>query len=138
MLRFSFYVSKNMRKVLFLFLLILTVFSGCSPAEESKSRKVPADILQPEDFAEIVADIQIVESILRDQKRFGQYDDAKAVDLMDEIFDKHGISREKYVESQQFYENNLDLYEQVYEKVITLLTQRQTELTNPAKPDSIR
>lgn len=123
---------------LFVILVILTVFSGCSPAEDGKSRKVPADLLQPDEFAEIVADIQIVEAILRDQKRFGQYDDTKAVDLMDEIFEKRGTTREKFFESQRFYEKNLDLYEQVYEKVITLLTQRQTELLNPAQPDSIQ
>ena len=111
---------------------------GCGPAEEGESRKVPSDLIQPDEFAEITADIQIVESILRDQKRFGQYDDAKAVRLMDEIFEKHETSREKYVESQQFYEKNLDLYEKVYEKVITLLTQRQTELANPVQPDSLQ
>lgn len=112
-----------------IFFLLTAMVTACSPNEQGNRRKVPDKILQPKDMVAIIADIQIAEAVLREQRQTGQYQDHYAVDLMNSVFEKHAVSREKFRESLSFYEKNLEIYEQIYEDVITLLIQKQTELS---------
>lgn len=123
--------NNKMRIKAIIFFILSTVVISCSPNEEGKLRKVPDKILQPKAMVAIIADIQIAEAVLREHRQTGQYQDQHAVDLMNSVFEKHAVTREKFNESLRFYENNLEIYEQIYEDVITLLTQKQTELSVP-------
>ena len=114
---------------------MLTMLFACAPSSEDHSRKIPSNIIQPDAMAAIIVDIQIAEAVLRENKRTGAHSDDQTVNYLTEVFEKHDITREQFNESKRFYEKNIDLYEKVYEKVITQLTQRQTELTNPVKKE---
>lgn len=116
-------------------LILLFMFIACAPSGEEQSRKIPSDIIQPDAMAAIIVDIQIAEAILRENKRIGTHTDDQTVNYLTEVFEKQNITREQFNESTRFYEKNIDLYEKVYEKVITQLTQRQTELSNPVKKE---
>lgn len=123
--------NHEMRIKAVIFFLLAAIITACSTDEEGRQRKIPDNILQPGAMVAIIADIQIAEAVLRERRQTGQYQDQHALDLMNSVFEKHGVSREKYRESLRFYENNLEIYEQIYEDVITLLTQKQTELSVP-------
>jgi hypothetical protein len=79
----------------------------------------------------VIADIQIAEGLLREKRNTGQSTDLPTVEYMTGILENHNITLDKYQESISFYEKNLELYEQVYDQVIILLTQKKTELTVP-------
>lgn len=112
--------------------LLLVLSSACDQSQElRKVRKVPPDILQIEQMAQVIADIQIVEALLREQQRTGQYSNEKAVALMNEIFHRHQISREKFRESLEFYEKNLELYDKVFQKVIEILSVKESTIVSP-------
>lgn len=113
--------------------ILLLIFSliSCSPSEEKQTSKIPARIIQIDAMAAIIADIQIAEAVLREHSKIGQQTDDQTVNYLTEIFEKHKVTKEQFAESKSFYEKNIYLYDQVFEKVITLLTQRQTELKNP-------
>jgi hypothetical protein len=113
-----------------IFFLIL-LMASCSPAGENQSQKVPSDLIQPDAMTAVIVDIQIAEAILQEQRRTGQLTDDHAVNYLTEVFEKHNTTKEKFTESVRFYEKNLELYQKIYEDVLTQLTQRQTELKNP-------
>jgi len=119
-------------KFIFLFVLVM-MLAACSPSESKSEKIVPVETLSPDKMARVIADIQIAEALLREQRQSGQSTDKPAVDYMSGIFEKHDITLEKYRQSQKYYEKNLELYEQVYAEVITLLMQKQTELSDPEK-----
>jgi len=113
-----------------IFFLIL-ILAACSPSGDNKSQKVPAKLIQPDAMTSIIVDIQIAEALLQEQRRTGQLTDGHSVNYLTEVFEKHKITKEKFTESVRFYEKNLELYQQIYESVVTQMTQRQTELKNP-------
>jgi parvulin-like peptidyl-prolyl isomerase len=122
-----------MREKPILFFVLMMIFAACSPSESKSEKSTPKQILSTDKMAHVIADIQIAEALLREKRQTGQPTDGPAVDYMNEIFEKHNTTLEKYRQSLKYYENNLEQYEQVYAKVITLLMQKQTQLTNPEK-----
>jgi hypothetical protein len=122
-----------MREKLIFLLVMVMMFAACSPSESEREKITQGEILSPDKMARVIADIQIAEALLREQRQTGQATDKPAVDYMGAIFEKHDITLEKYRQSQKYYEKNLELYEQVYAEVITLLMQKQTQLDDPEK-----
>jgi hypothetical protein len=112
---------------------IILLMAACSPSGENQSQKVPSKFIQPDAMTSIIVDIQIAEAYLQELRRTGQHTDAKTVNYLNEVFIKHKVTKEKFTESVRFYEKNLELYQQIYENVVTQMTRRQTELKNPAE-----
>jgi len=112
-------------------LLLLPLFFSCSPKQELSDKKVPENIIQPDSMVAILVDIQLAEAVLRDLKRVGQYEDNKATTSFEKVFIKHNTTKEEYEESIAYYEQNLEIYEKIYESVITRLSQIQTETIIP-------
>lgn len=107
------------------------LITACGPSGERKAESVPDHLLSVDKMAALISDIQITEAVLQQQKASGLNEQEQSKDYFREIFSKHGVSYELYSESKQFYEANPKLYEEVFEKVITLMTRQQTELSNP-------
>lgn len=108
-------------------LILLAIIAICSC---SKKNEIPKGILGKEKMAMILVDIYESEAkvtAMRVSK------DSAAVlfrhyELM--IFDKHGITEEKYFESYKFYLDNPDILESTYDIVIDSLGVRERLLTN--------
>ena len=118
------------RYFLALFFPLLILFS-CTPKQGLSDKKVPDNIIQPDTLVEIIVDMQLAEGILREMKQIGKYEQNAAVTSFDRVFLKHNINKKEYEESIAYYEQNLDIYEKIYEKVITRLSQIQAEVNNP-------
>jgi predicted RNase H-like nuclease (RuvC/YqgF family) len=112
---------------------VLSLFS-CTPQENLSDEKVPGTIIQPDSMVSIIVDMQLVESVLRENKRVGKYEDSIAIVSFEKVFIKHNTSKEKYEESIAFYKQNLNTYKKIYESVITRLSQIQSEV-NTSKVD---
>lgn len=115
----------------FFSIVIIMLIAACGPSGERKAESVPDHLLSVDKMAALISDIQITEAVLQQQKASGLNEQEQSKDYFREIFSKHGVSYELYSESKQFYEANPKLYEEVFEKAITLMTRQQTELTNP-------
>jgi hypothetical protein len=106
------------------FLLLLLV--SCSPGKEPTENTVPAEIIQPDSMVNILTEIHIAEAILREVKADSKHKEKKAEVYFAEIFEKHKVTRDQYEKSIEFYQQRLDIYKDIYEEVITLLSQKQS------------
>jgi len=121
-------INFNRISLPFFFFLIL-ILSSCAPKEDLSTKKIPSGIIQPDTLAAMLADLQITEAALRQLKRDGQVSDSISGLAFEKVFLKHKSSREMLEKSITYYEQNLEIYEEIYGEVITRLTRIQTELS---------
>ncbi len=113
----------------------LTLFFGCSPKKEVSELDIPAHIIPPDSMTMIIADLQYTEAILREHKRIGQDNEVRSAKYMKELFEKFQVSPTRYKQSIAFYEQNQDAYYQIYTDVVSLLSQKETELKEIEKAE---
>lgn len=124
-----------MLKTLLASIFTLLLIFSCAPEQELSDEKIPETIIQPDSMVSIIVDMQLAESVLREYRRIGKYEDSLAIVTFEKVFIRHNINKEKYEESITFYKQNLNTYEKIYEKVITRLSQIQSEVTPPEVDD---
>lgn len=112
-----------------IFSFLVIFFLSCSPGKEKTDNSVPDEIIQPDSMVSILTEVHIAEAILREMKTDTKHKQKTAQAFYSEIFAKHGITRKQYEKSIQFYQQQPETYQDIYEEVITLLSQKQTENT---------
>jgi 4-hydroxyphenylpyruvate dioxygenase-like putative hemolysin len=122
------------RNFVFLTVFVLLFFS-CAPEQDLSDKEVPATIIQPDSMVSVLVDMQLAESVLREMRMTGKYNDSLAKVTFEKVFIRHNTNKEKFDESIDFYKQNLNTYEKIYENVITRLSQIQTEVTTPEIDD---
>ncbi|MCK9271747.1 MAG: DUF4296 domain-containing protein [Bacteroidales bacterium] len=115
--------------LLVMFITITALATGCSPADEKKSVRVPDHIISPDSMVSLITDLQITEATLREYKRLGQEDDTRSKAFMAEVFAKHQVTPQHYDSSTAWYEQHLELYQQIYTDVVTRISQMQAAET---------
>ncbi|MDD2633628.1 MAG: DUF4296 domain-containing protein [Bacteroidales bacterium] len=113
--------------LLVMFIAITALATGCSPVGEKKSVRVPDHIISPDSMVSLITDLQITEATLREYKRLGKEDDARSLAFMAEVFEKHQVTPQQYNLSTVWYEQHLDLYQQIYTDVVTRISQMQAK-----------
>lgn len=116
----------------FFFCLFFLLLS-CSPSAENAVGAMPGDIIQPDSLVTILTEVHISEAILREMKTDTKHKEKTAQNYYSEIFAKHGITRHQYEKSIEYYQQHPEIYQDIYEKVITRLSQKQTENTSNEK-----
>ena len=106
------------------------LFFGCSPKKEVSELDIPAHIIPPDSMTLIIADLQYTEAILREHKRIGKDNEVRSAKYMKELFEKYQVNPARYKQSIAFYEQNQKAYYQIYTDVVSLLSQKETELKN--------
>jgi hypothetical protein len=77
-----------------------------------------------EEMAHLLADIQLVESVKRiNANEHDMVNDT--IDYYTTVFDTHSVSRTEFQEAMDYYAKHPELLEQVYERVIELLSERE-------------
>lgn len=115
--------------LLVMFIAITALATGCSPVGEKKSVRVPDHIISPDSMVSLITDLQITEATLREYKRLGQEDDTRNKAFMAEVFAKHQVTPQHYDSSTAWYEQHLELYQQIYTDVVTRISQMQAAET---------
>jgi hypothetical protein len=118
-----------------IFFIITAIAFGCSPPDEKKSVKIPDSIISPDSMVSLIADLQIVEATLREYKRLGKEDEARTEAFLAEVFAKHQVTPQHYDSSTVWYEQHLQIYQQIYTDVVTRLSLMQTEEGKPRTID---
>lgn len=111
-----------MRKLLFLFLVLIV---GCVNREVN----IPNDIVDSETFVDIMIDIQIREGMgtYRRQNKGISTKDELPDDLV-EILKKNNTTTEDFLKTYDFYVNNPELMEGIYEQVLDSLSKLEAEI----------
>ena len=106
--------------IVMLSFLLLT--SSC--ADDSKMK--PEDAIPKVEFIEILADIQIFESMYKvrsDRKREG----FKVEEAYQWLFDQHQIDQHVFKESFDYYAKDPMVFEEIYDKVIIRISEKEVE-----------
>lgn len=98
----------------------------CVAVLASACRKVPSDYIQPEEMAQLMADVHTAEAVVESNR--GQYmsDSAKLV-MKQSVYMKHGVDGETVDSSLAWYGRNITYYMDVYDRTIEILEQRLAE-----------
>lgn len=101
----------------FLIIIFITIVFSCNNA----SKNTQKDLLPESKMVEVLLDIHIAEAKVSEMKL--NKDTAFAIyqELENEIWKKHQLDKAKFVKTKTFYINNLDLYENLYKKIIDSL-----------------
>ena len=115
-------------KYIVFFLLTFILFSCYT--ENKPPHDKPQTFLSEKEMVEILTDIQLAEGVLvyHRQKLADPSDQCKD-SLFQAVFDHYGISGEVLRENINYYNTNPKLMEKLYEKVLTNLSKKQSEIT---------
>lgn len=88
------------RQLLFLILCLVLMVSGCGQKEKTE---VPADVIPHEQMVDIVVEAWFMESVIHNTiKEYEKLNDV-TVTMYDNFFKEHGISKEQFVHSIEYY-----------------------------------
>ncbi len=108
-------------------------FGACSPRE-----KIPGEFPDKDEMAEILADLYISESVL--SNRSFKVDSENAEDIAPayykDVLEKYNLTTEDFDTIRKWYVAHPFHYQDVYNKVILLITQREAELNKLIKSAS--
>jgi len=111
------------KKIAFLALSVQLLLS----CNSSKSFRAPAGIVQPDSMVEVLTDVHIFQATL--QLGYFKNDTAGASNkAFESILKKHHLSDEEYNKSLKFYSYNPEIFDDIYEKVLSNLSQQKAEL----------
>lgn len=103
--------------ILAMALAMLMIFvSGC--------KKTPDWIIQPEEMAQLMADVHTAEAVVDYNYSSFPTDSAKQA-LKQSVFAAHGVSSEQVDTSLVWYGNNIEQYIKVYDRTLEILQERQ-------------
>jgi hypothetical protein len=91
--------------------------------------RVPSYVIQPEEMAQLMADIHIGEAVVDYNRASYTTDSAKLV-LKQSIYAKHGVTPEQVDTSFDWYGHNIGRYMDVYDRTIEILDARLSETGN--------
>ena len=96
---------------------------------------IPEDILGEEEMAEILADVQLVEStiIVRGDDEELQHD---SLDFYGAVYERYNITPEQFEKSMKFYTLHPDILEEIYSDVIVTISERLAQLEGTQDSDS--
>lgn len=90
---------------------------------------VPSGVIQPEEMAQLMADVHTGEAVVDMNRREYQTDSAKQA-FKQSIYERHGVTSEQVDSSMAWYGRNITRYMDVYERTIAILEERLSEMGN--------
>lgn len=107
---------------------ILLIYQGCRSERKDEVGKVPPGIIPADTMVQVLVDVHLIEASLKvkhvkkeENERFTEY-------YYDQLFEKHGITREQFDQSIEYYERDSELIDAMYERVITELNKIQSQI----------
>ena len=109
--------------------MLLSFPFGCSQQNEQSN-----DILDKDAMAIVLADVQLIESSLKVNTKDNHLK-SDSVNLYSAIFEEHQIDREIFKKNMNYYSIHPELMEEVYDKVLILLSDRLAEYEDQSTMD---
>ena len=121
--------AAQMKKEHIYFLLICLILS-CS---EKPTTAMPEGILSEKKMISVLTDIQLIEGAVSKKLIDRSVNNKESHRYYTKAFEKQGITRQQFDESINFYTENPENMEKIYEKVLVELSKIKAELQNAKK-----
>ena len=108
-------VGKNSVLTLVAAVAAITALAAC--------RRVPDDVIQPDDMSSLLADIHTGDAVVEQNRRQYSSDSLKMA-LKQSILARHGVTVQEFDSSLSWYARNPEKYLEVYDNTIELLRTR--------------
>lgn len=95
----------------------------------SSCSKVPSHVIQPEEMANLLADVHISESVIEMNRANYRTDSSKQA-LRTAVYERHGVTQAQVDTSFEWYGRNISYYMDVYNRTIEILDHRLIETGN--------
>lgn len=117
-----------MKKIIYLTAALLLILTSCSPKNDELV--IPDNVVPKDKMTDILVEIQIVEGALIYKRSTGQiYNDFRDY-YYTFIFDKYDVSQKKFDRSMDFYKENLEVLDKIYEEVLKRLETKKRKVDN--------
>jgi hypothetical protein len=122
-------------RVKYLFPLVVLTVMGCNSGEDVALEVPPPGIIPAQKFALVLADAQLAEAVIT--QKMSREDDPKVIGATyyNQIFNKHGISKEDFQKSHAYWANRPKDMLAIYDLVITELTKMEGNKSQEATAD---
>jgi len=117
-----------LKKSTIYFLLLVLLTSACS--KKNTSKQTPSGIIKQEMMVDILVDIHIAESGIEHSGLHPDSLNQQYANYYQAIFQKYGVSKEKFLRSTSYYFENPSKFEVIYTKVTEKLDQLNAEKWN--------
>lgn len=118
-------------------LLILAVFLLLLPScKQEVKEEIPADVIPREQMIDIVVDAWFMESVIHNTIKEYVKLEPVSVSMYAEFFEEHGISKEQFVHSIEYYMRDDGVAEAFVEECSQRFEERQEDFTGVAAPAS--
>lgn len=108
-------------------IILILVLASCS--------KVPGSVIQPEEMAQLMADVHTGEAMLEMNRQDYPNDSMKLI-LRQSIYARHGVTAAEVDSSFGWYGRNITYYMDVYDRTIEILENRLIESGNRIAADA--
>lgn len=120
-----------MNKLRILPLLLVSILLSLSSCKKDLPTK---DLIEKEQFIEILADIHLGEAMRSSRHRIDKKN-LRSSEMYESVLRKHGVSKETLEKTIRYYSRHPKVYDEIYQKVLNRLKLDEEEL-NP-EPQSI-
>ncbi|MCK5839252.1 MAG: DUF4296 domain-containing protein [Bacteroidales bacterium] len=114
-----------MKKLIFINLIWLL---SCSSGNNEQVVAPPENIIPKDKMVELLVDVQLIEAAIKsddtrkkDSKTYSTY-------YYTFLFEKYNTTKEDFIESLRYYQQNIDDFDQMYTEVIKRLSKFQSEI----------
>ena len=113
---------RKMTRNTFLMIIGLIMITSCYTKHGPEAVAMPDNLIERDTLVFILADIEIIESALRQDQNFGKETDDKRDSYYRSIFANYNISKGQFDSSMMYYRQDMAVIDGIYEDVITRLS----------------
>ncbi len=123
-------MTKIFSRITIILLFIIPIFISSCTEYVPKTNIVPEDLIQQEEFTNIMFDVRLTEVIIRQDitKNGGKHADSISEQYYNFIFDKHDVSVDQFQKSLDFYTNSPMIYDEINNSISDSLTNLKAKI----------
>lgn len=91
-------------------------------------RSRPEDLIERDAMIELMVDVQIAEALYSGTYQTKEGNVLNYADVFNPVYEKHGVSRQQFEKSLEWYTQDLDEITEMYDEVIERLNRMEGEL----------
>lgn len=100
---------------------ILIFVAGC----KAELPKVPADVIAMDKMKVILEDMHVTDAVAETKGQMGMDEKLLSEEYLQQIYKNHSVTREEFLKSYKFYEDNPVLLNKMYDEILSDLSKRE-------------
>lgn len=118
-----------MKRALLILPVILILFA-CKNNSKEEIPPPPENVVSQQEMVDILVDVQLIEAAIKSDNDRKRKSDLYTNYYYDYLFEKHSISKDDFLASLKYYQENIQLFDEIYAEVIEQLSTLQSEIEN--------